>query len=76
MKYTAGGYIDKPNGIIDIYENYEFDDETEAFRFGMNERINQFCKMRVNTQEKLIREGLIKLGWTPPPEEKKCDANN
>lgn len=28
----------------------------------------EFYTVVVDSQDKLIREGLIKLGWTPPPE--------
>lgn len=36
----------------------------------MREAVHRYHVTRVETKEKLIRDGLIALGWTPPPDPK------
>jgi hypothetical protein len=36
----------------------------------MREAVHRHHVTRVETKEKLIRDGLIALGWTPPPDPK------
>ncbi len=34
----------------------------------MGDLVGRVTRHMIDTREKQIREGLIKLGWTPPPE--------
>jgi hypothetical protein len=34
----------------------------------LHDRMKSFHHRLIDSQDQLIREGLIKLGWTPPPE--------
>jgi hypothetical protein len=34
---------------------------------GLNDKAREFATIIFNTRDKLIHEGLLKLGWRPPP---------
>lgn len=65
----------------DSYANYKIDSQIDGKvikvitsveypspRFGTGHRtVERLRTMVINTEDTAIREGLIKLGWTPPP---------
>ncbi len=60
IKYTVSGLINKDAQQITLVTNMNFKEMQE-----------EIARRVINIQEQVIREGLIKLGWTPPQEEKK-----
>jgi hypothetical protein len=65
-KYGFSGLqVNKGLGTIGWTEGWEDDGNfvIESWR-------DQFTKYLISTRDAYVREGLIKLGWTPPPEEK------
>jgi hypothetical protein len=59
LKHEAVGYLDDDTIIVE---------ETITNLLGAKSR--SFARLIIDTRERVIREGLIKLGWTPPNQRK------
>ena len=61
---TTPKWLDFEKGILELTINQTTDDM-------VNKYTEQFSREVYNLREQTISEALIKLGWTPPPEETK-----
>lgn len=63
MKYTISEIeVDKEDGTLKW---------TEGWDHGQDNLMDTLYRRIIQTREDHIREGLIKLGWTPPPDKSK-----
>lgn len=60
--------IDLGNEVITIKEEMVDTGILHAVDFSRHEAVTRHYVTLVETKDKMIREALIRLGWTPPPE--------
>lgn len=60
--------IDLGNEVITIKEEMIDTGILHAVDFSRNEAVTRHYITVVETKDKMIRDALIRLGWTPPPE--------
>lgn len=65
LNYTATPSIISPESFWLHEEQWVTEGTTDL----VDELTRQYTVRLFDTREKAIREGLIALGWTPPPEE-------
>jgi hypothetical protein len=56
------------DGVLSWGEGFVYDSLAESVSASW---VKELKYTMIDTREQYIREGLIRLGWTPPPEEKK-----
>lgn len=58
-------------GTINLRSNMTVKDDCvivdQSIDDPMNDLVGRVTRYMIDTREKQIREGLIQLGWTPPP---------